>query len=139
MINEIAAAKLQARRRAIVVPKIYGDIMLNDDRLHVSLAISKYAYFSAQMLNLFLLSFSPSLLRPARQHARSKASFVLCIFQREPIFSCAMVRGVCQVWARLALWCPQARLRRPRSQVRPSSRRRQSRCSEYVVLWEPSS
>jgi hypothetical protein len=45
------------RQRAIVVPKIYGDHMPNDGRLHVSLAISKDACFSAQMLNLFLLSF----------------------------------------------------------------------------------
>jgi hypothetical protein len=49
-----------------------------------------------------------------------------------------MVRGVCRVRAHLTLGRLQARLRRPRARVSTGSRRRQSHCSEYVVLWEPS-
>jgi hypothetical protein len=81
--------------RAIVGPKFYdGDQMLIDDRLHVLLAISKDACFDALILKLFLrlsflLLFCALLAKPA--------SFVLCIFQRESTFTCAMVRGVRQV------------------------------------------
>src|SRR5258708_6693579 len=112
-------------RTCKIAPNFMGvqiDQTLND-RLHVPLAISIDACFSIAMLKPFPL-FPPCLLCPAHHPSCFEASFILCIFERVSILSCAMVLGVSQMWVRL--WGLQACPSRRWAQVRSSSQPRQS-------------